>query len=85
MLLRVILPYVLYCIILLKDRECVCRTSEHCKSLVLQDKCNIEMFLSPDLPSLSTRQPKKAAEVFSLTRVFAAHINKPPDKCVIEN
>ena len=25
---------------------CVCRTSENCKPLVLQDKCNIEIFLS---------------------------------------
>ena len=25
----------------------VCRMSENCKSLVLQDKCNIEMILSP--------------------------------------
>ena len=25
---------------------CVCRTSENCKSLVLQDKYNIEIFLS---------------------------------------
>ena len=33
--------------ILLKDCECVCRTSENCKSLVLQVKCNIEIFLSP--------------------------------------
>ena len=29
---------------LLKDK---CWTSENCKSLVLQDKCNIEIFLSP--------------------------------------
>ena len=28
---------------------CVCRTSENCKSVVLQDKCNIEIFLSPDI------------------------------------
>ena len=35
--------------ILLKDGECVCRMSENCKSLVLQDKCNIEIFLSPAL------------------------------------
>ena len=28
---------------------CVCRMSENCKSLVLQDKCNIEIFLSPDI------------------------------------
>ena len=27
----------------LKEGECVCRTSENCKSLVLQDKCNIEI------------------------------------------
>ena len=26
------------------------RISENCKSLVKQDKCNIEIFLSPDLP-----------------------------------
>ena len=25
-----------------------CRTSESCKSLILQDKCNIEIFLSPE-------------------------------------
>ena len=24
-----------------------CRTNENCKRLVLQDKCNIEVFLSP--------------------------------------
>ena len=33
---------------LLKDGECVCRMSENCKSLILQDKCNIEIFLSPE-------------------------------------
>ena len=33
--------------ILLKDGECVCRTSENCKSLVLQDKYNIEIFCPP--------------------------------------
>ena len=38
--------------ILLKDGECVCRMSENCKSLVLQDKCSIEIFLSPDLFSV---------------------------------
>ena len=35
----------------LKDKcmhKCICRTSENCKSLVLQDKCYIEMFLSPE-------------------------------------
>ena len=26
-----------------------CRTSENCKLLVLQEKCNIEIFLSPDV------------------------------------
>ena len=34
--------------ILLKYDECVCRTSENCKSLVLQEKCNNEIILSPD-------------------------------------
>ena len=34
--------------ILLKYGECVCRRSEDCKSLILQDKCNIEIFFSPD-------------------------------------
>ena len=29
---------------LLKDKACVCRSSENCKSFVLQDKCNIEIF-----------------------------------------
>ena len=33
---------------LLKDSACVCRTNENCKSLILQDKCNIDIFLSPD-------------------------------------
>ena len=42
-----IAPYVLYSLhILLKDGECFSRTSDNCKSLV-QDKCNIEIFLSP--------------------------------------
>ena len=27
---------------------CFCRTSENCKSVVLQDKCNIEIFLCPE-------------------------------------
>ena len=31
---------------IVKDNACVCRMSENCKSLVLQDKCNIEIFLS---------------------------------------
>ena len=41
-----ILPYALYCIHF-KDKCTVCMTSESCKSLVFQDKCNIEIFLSP--------------------------------------
>ena len=36
--------------ILFKNGECVCRMSENFKSLVLQDKCNIEIFLSPEVP-----------------------------------
>ena len=31
----------------LRTSACVCRTSENCKSLVLQGECNIEIFLSP--------------------------------------
>ena len=31
-----------------RTSACVCRTSENCKSLVLQGKCKIEIFLSPD-------------------------------------
>ena len=43
--------------ILLKDGEYVCRTNENCKSLVLQDKCNIEIFLSPANSVLSHWAP----------------------------
>ena len=48
----ILLPYVLlffiaYALKGLRASACVCRTSENCKSLVLQDKCNIEIFLSP--------------------------------------
>ena len=32
---------------------CVCRKSENCTSLALQDKCNIELFLSPVVGSFS--------------------------------
>ena len=39
-----LLPYVLYCIHFKRTSACVCRMSENCKSLVLQDKCNIEIF-----------------------------------------
>ena len=35
----------------LRTSACVCRTSENCKSLVLQGDCNIEIFLSPDFLS----------------------------------
>ena len=41
-------PHFLYCIQVLRTSACVCRTSENCKSLVLQGECNIEIFLSPD-------------------------------------
>ena len=37
-----------YCIHFERTNACVCRTSENCKSLILQDQCNIEIFLSPD-------------------------------------
>ena len=42
-------PHFLYCIQFLRTSACVCRTSENCKSIVLQGKCNIEIFLSPAL------------------------------------
>ena len=42
------LPHFLYCIQFLRMSACVCRTSENCKSLVLQGKCKIEIFLSPE-------------------------------------
>ena len=32
-----------------RTSACVCRTSENCKSPVLQGKCKIEIFLSPGL------------------------------------
>ena len=41
-------PHFLYCTQFLKTSACVCRTSENCKSLVLQGECNIEIFLSPE-------------------------------------
>ena len=43
----ILLPCVLYCIRFYRTIVCVCRTSEYCKSLVLQYKCSIEIFLSP--------------------------------------
>ena len=48
----------------------VCRTSENCKSLVLQDKCNIEIFLSPAWPVI--KQPVKAFNVcfWDKARIF---------------
>ena len=47
-------PHFLYCIQFLRTSACVCRTSENCKSLVLQGKCNIEIFLSPGRCTLYT-------------------------------
>ena len=44
-----------YCIQFLRTSACVCRTSEKCKSLVLQGKCKIEIFLSPALGQGQTR------------------------------
>ena len=34
---------------ILRTGACVCRTSKNCKSLFLQVKCNIEIFLSPEI------------------------------------
>ena len=39
---------------ILRTSACVCGTSENCKSLVLQGKCNIEIFLSPERVLSST-------------------------------
>ena len=41
------LSHFLCCIQFLRMSACVCRTKENCKSLVLQGKCNIIIFLSP--------------------------------------
>ena len=43
----ILLPYVLYFIRFYRTSACVYRMSENCMSLVMQDKCNIEIFLSP--------------------------------------
>ena len=47
-------PHFLYCVQFLRTSACVCRTSENCKSLFLQGKCNIEIFLSPAVYGLWT-------------------------------
>ena len=41
----------------LRASACVCRTSENCKSLVLQGKCKIEIFLSPDVINYFAQKP----------------------------
>ena len=57
--------------ILLKDGECVCRMSENCKSLILQDKCNIKIFLSPGLLIFKSRlYCSKEEDLFLLIRSF---------------
>ena len=50
------LPHFLYCIHFFRTSACVCRTSENCKSLVLQGKCKIEIFLSPGNASQFLKQ-----------------------------
>ena len=42
-----------------RTSACVCRTSENCKSIVLQDKCNIEIFLSPECNELVFQDTQK--------------------------
>ena len=39
----------------LKDKNSVCRTNENCTSLILRDKCNIEIFSSPGVYICSLR------------------------------
>ena len=48
-----------------KGQVCVCKASENCKSLILQDKCNIEIFLSPEYIFL---KPAKNFLIFSFCR-----------------
>ena len=74
--------------ILLKDGECVCRPSENCKSLVLQDKCNIEIFLSllclfglvheilVTMAQASGHGSDETAQMCSLVRAFPARLHK---------
>ena len=64
---NILLPYVLYCIHFLRTCACVCRTSENCKSLVLQDKCNIEIFPSPDASPVW--DPHQQANIKALEQV----------------
>ena len=45
--IKLLPPPFLYRIQFLRTSACVCKTSENCKSLVLQGKCNVEIFLSP--------------------------------------
>ena len=45
----ILLPYIFYCKHFWRTSACVCRTSEICKWLILQDKCKIEIFFSPEM------------------------------------
>ena len=44
---NILLPYVLYCLRFKGTITCVRRISENSKSLILEDKCNIEIVVSP--------------------------------------
>ena len=57
--------------ILLKDGDCVCRTSENCKSLILQDKCSIEIFLSP------ANKDVLASEYYTFIKLYMASSADP--------
>ena len=44
---------------------CVCRTSENCKSLVLQDKCNIEIFFPCLIWTYGTTGPMLTSRILN--------------------
>ena len=52
--IRNFIIHITYCSLMffIAYTSCVCKTSENCKSVILQDKCNIEIFLSPASKSL---------------------------------
>ena len=68
--IKSLLPHFLYCIQFLRTSACVCRTSENCKSLVLQGECNIEIFLFPEKCSLHLIKGQ-------ITAVIMTHIQFP--------
>ena len=52
----------------LRTSACVCRTSENCKSLVLQDKYNMEIFFC------SGRHPESKVSSLAFNSAFSVHL-----------